>query len=423
MEFLVCKRRFSVERDHTTSQNNNAFQPSCWLDLGLNSRYHFYPTGTAKLNSPLLPKLNICKHPIPSPTKKKETREWQNSAYCYYYLYLSSSPLLSLVLNIKNNPFSTLKPLINATSFPSEKENLLGLFESWNSSSNCCDWDMVNCNSHFGSRNVIALDMGYVFGNLHSIVLTSTILTPLFHIRSLARLGLCFNQIQGELPGDRIANLTNLIDLDLSYNDFNGPIPSQLFNLSYLQYLDVSYNSFSGNIPNEIGNKTELQELSLQHNNFFGKIPSSILNLKRLETLDLSYNSLSMEIPIDIGNLSNIIILNFRNNELTGTIPSSIWKLPKLEKLELENNLFIGEIPSWLFNITGLKSLYLGGNHLIWNTKAKIVPKFTLLFDLSMKSCGLARRIPFWISMLKYLSLFFGLEWQPVRRNAPTMAC
>ena len=286
MEFLVCKRRFSVERDHTTSQNNNAFQPSCWLDLGLNSRYHFYPTGTAKLNSPLLPKLNICKHPIPSPTKKKETREWQNSAYCYYYLYLSSSPLLSLVLNIKNNPFSTLKPLINATSFPSEKENLLGLFESWNSSSNCCDWDMVNCNSHFGSRNVIALDMGYVFGNLHSIVLTSTILTPLFHIRSLARLGLCFNQIQGELPGDRIANLTNLIDLDLSYNDFNGSIPSQLFNLSYLQYLDVSYNSFSGNIPNEIGNKTELQELSLQHNNFFGKIPSSILNLKRLETLD-----------------------------------------------------------------------------------------------------------------------------------------
>ncbi|XP_023891902.1 receptor-like protein 46 [Quercus suber] len=263
--------------------------------------------------------------------------------------------------------------LINATSsFPSAKEDVLLLFESWNSSPDCCDWYRVYCDYQFGSRNVIALNLGDNV-SLEPAVLASTILTPLFHIRSLEKLDLSLCGIQGELPGDGIANLTKLINLDLSCNDFSGSIPSQIFNLRYLQNLDVSYNSFSGNIPNEIGNKTELQGLSLQHNNFFGKIPSSILNLKRLETLDLSSNSLSMEIPIDIGNLSNMIILIFRNNVLTGTILSSIWKLPKLEVLDLENNLFIGEIPFWLFNITRLVSLFLGGNNLIWNTKAKIV--------------------------------------------------
>ena len=262
--------------------------------------------------------------------------------------------------------------LSNVTSFPSDKEYLLSLFESWNSSSDCCDWEMVSCNPHFGSRNVIALYMGNSFEQLEPMVLASSILTPLFHIRSLTHLDLSWSRIQGELPGDGIANLTKLIHLDLSGNHFSGSIPSQIFNLSYLQYLCVDYNSFNGNIPKEIGNKTKLQTLSLQHNNLFGKIPSSILILKELKSLDLSYNSLSMEIPIDIGNLSNIISLNFKDNGLTGTIPSSIRKLPKLEKLELENNLFIGEIPSWLFNITGLKSLFLGGNISFGITKQRL---------------------------------------------------
>uniref|UniRef100_A0A7N2KKV4 Leucine-rich repeat-containing N-terminal plant-type domain-containing protein n=1 Tax=Quercus lobata TaxID=97700 RepID=A0A7N2KKV4_QUELO len=182
--------------------------------------------------------------------------------------------------------------LFNATSpFTSDKENKPIFFESWNSSSDCCDWHLVNCNSQFDSRNVIALDLRRLFGRLEPIVLASTILTPLFHIRSLMQLHLSSNQIQGELPGDGIANLTKLIFLDLIDNHFSGSIPSQIFNLRYLQYLYASYNSFNGNIPNEIGNKTKLQTLSLQHKNFFGKIPSSILNLKELEELDLSYNS------------------------------------------------------------------------------------------------------------------------------------
>ena len=131
-------------------------------------------------------------------------------------------------------------------------------------------------------------------------VVPSTILTPLFRIRSLKQLGMFVSSIQGELSGNGFATLSELCYLDLRQNEFNGSIPSQLFQLRYLQYLDLSGNSFhgilsrgvsylqnlrlfseqynllTGNIPHEIGNMTKLVQLLLRNNNFLGEIPSSI---------------------------------------------------------------------------------------------------------------------------------------------------
>ena len=284
---------------------------------------------------------------------------------------------------------------LNATAYSAYSSK----FESWNSSTDCCQWERVNCTSPFGSKTLISLDLLRIVDPFSEEprVLSFTIFTPLFCIRSLTFLSLWGNRIEGgELLGDSLANLTKLVDLELNYN------------------------SFHGNIPKEIGNMTKLQRLWLHENNFFGEIPASILNLKELKSLILRSNSLSMEIPIDIGNLSNIFYLDFSNNKLTGTISSSIQKLTKLDTLSfgnnfltgtipsyiqkltklreliLENNKLTGDIPSWLFNIKGLKFLYLGGNNLIWNNNTKIVPKFNLA-GLSMKSCGLGGEIPDWI--------------------------
>ncbi|GMY16226.1 receptor-like protein 46 [Fagus crenata] len=250
-------------------------------------------------------------------------------------------------------------------------------------------------------RTVIALDLSFLVDDEEPRVLSFTIFTPLFRIRSLMDFDLSYNCIQGELLGDSLANMSKLVSLDLDGN------------------------SFQGNIPKEIGNMTKLQQLSLSYNNFFGEIPASILNLKELKELYLSDNSLSMEIPIDIGNLSNITTLDFsynkltgtssiqkltkletlysQNNLLTGTIPSSIQKLTKLKALNLENNKLTGDIPSCLFNIKGLVYLYLGGNNLIWNNNTKIVTKF-MLEGLAMKSFGLAGEIPDWIPKQKTLA-------------------
>jgi Leucine-rich repeat (LRR) protein len=270
---------------------------------------------------------------------------------------------------------------LNATAYSALRSPEFRL-ESWNSSSDCCQWERVNCTSPFGSKTVISLDLSYLVDgeSEEPRVLSFTIFTPLFRIRSLTELHLSENRIQGEFLGDSLANMSKLV------------------------FLDLSGNSFHGNIPKEIGNMTKLQQLSLSGNNFFGEIPASILNLKELKTLDLSYNSLSMEIPIDTGNLSNITTLDFSNNNLTSTIPSSIQKLTKLETLYLQNNLLTGDIPSWLFDIKSLKYLFLGGNYLAWNNKAKVTPRCTL-FVLSMRSCVLSGEIPDWISTQKTLGI------------------
>ena len=161
--------------------------------------------------------------------------------------------------------------LINATISSSPKIELYRL-ESWNSNSDCCHWDRVECSSHFGSRIVTALSLWNLLDvSQDQRVLTSTILTPLFRIRSLMNLDLTGNLIHGELPANGFANLSELVYLDLSQNDFSGSIPAQLFHLRIRQYLGMNPNSFHGTIPKEIGNMTKLQQLSLHGNNFFGK--------------------------------------------------------------------------------------------------------------------------------------------------------
>ena len=74
----------------------------------------------------------------------------------------------------------------------------------------------------------------------------------------------------------------------------------------------------------------------------------------------------------------------------------------KMETLHLDNNLLNGEIPLWLFDMKGLKHLFIGSNNLTWNNKAKMVPT-CMVYELNMRSCGLAVEIPNWISTQKTL--------------------
>ncbi|KAG8657720.1 receptor-like protein 46 [Manihot esculenta] len=279
----------------------------------------------------------------------------------------------------------------------------LGL-DSWNSSSDCCYWEMVTCNSRSSSRSVTALDLHSLFplGPQGPMPVPSSVLSPLSRIKSLMFLDISSNYIVGEIPVDMLANLSRLVHLDLMFNNFSGFIPSQIFHFKYLQYLDISsnfltgmlseevgalknlrvlkldYNSLAGNIPGEIGNLTKLQRLSLRGNSFVGRIPSSVLYLKELQELDLRDNALSMEIPANIGELTNLTTLALSNNRLTGGIPSSIQKLNKLQILRLQDNLLAGGIPTWLFDIKSLKELFVGGNNLTWDNNVDLMPKCML---------------------------------------------
>ena len=111
------------------------------------------------------------------------------------------------------------------------------MLETWNSSSDCCRWERVNCTSPFGSKIVITLDLSVIvdWNTEEPTELTFTIFTLLFRIRSLTKLDLSVNLIQGgELLGDSLANLSKLVHLDLSGNSFHGNIPKEIGNMTKL---------------------------------------------------------------------------------------------------------------------------------------------------------------------------------------------
>ncbi|GKC66181.1 leucine-rich repeat-containing protein [Tanacetum coccineum] len=150
---------------------------------------------------------------------------------------------------------STLASIYNS------KASTAALFaglHSWNSTSDCCSWKRVNC-STTGSVTELQLDDIAAPPDVEQVPISSDILTPLFHIRSLETLDISYNYFKGEIPGDGFGNLTKLLHLDMRENNFNGSIPSQLFQLTTLRYLDMSRNNLEGKLGPEIGKLRNLR--------------------------------------------------------------------------------------------------------------------------------------------------------------------
>ena len=135
---------------------------------------------------------------------------------------------------------------------------------------------------------------------------------------------LCDEEIEVELWGEcyNIEETTTLI-----LSGLTGEIPPEIGNLTNLIGLVLSSNQFIGEIPPEIGNLTNLTGLFLNNNQLTGRIPSEIGNLTNLTNLDLSDNELTEEIPSEIGNLTNLFQLLLNNNQLMGEIPESICNI------------------------------------------------------------------------------------------------
>ena len=86
----------------------------------------------------------------------------------------------------------------------------------------------------------------------------------------------------------------------------------------------------------EICNLTDLSEINLSFSNLTGEIPSCIGNLTNLTCLDLGNNQLTGEIPSEIGNLTNLTYLYLYNNQLTGEIPQEVCDLIESNNLDMD---------------------------------------------------------------------------------------
>ena len=96
-----------------------------------------------------------------------------------------------------------------------------------------------------------------------------------------------------------------VIALDLSFNNLEGVLPSQIGDLENLQTLNLFRNKISGVIPESIGNLKQLTSLNIAFNALEGRLPNTIGNLASLESLELFMNKIEGSIPTTIGSLSS----------------------------------------------------------------------------------------------------------------------
>ncbi|CAL4972730.1 unnamed protein product [Urochloa decumbens] len=147
--------------------------------------------------------------------------------------------------------------------------------------------------------------------------------------------------LEGQFPRG-LENCTSMTGLDLSSNNFSGPIPSDiLLQVPFLSSLDLSYNSFSGQIPVLISNMIYLNTLNLQHNQLSGQIPSQFRLFSRLLSFNVADNQLSGTIPSALQNFSSS---TFAGNQglcgppLEGCGGRSGWRL-RLHRINDESSI------------------------------------------------------------------------------------
>ncbi|KAG5550619.1 hypothetical protein RHGRI_015534 [Rhododendron griersonianum] len=204
---------------------------------------------------------------------------------------------------------------------------------NWTQSNDCCQWNGVTCD-HFG--RVIGLDL-----NTESISGGLNHSSSLFGLKFLQELNLAYNNFNSAQFPSSFGILTNLRHLNLSDTDFFGQIPISLANLSQLVRLDFSTNNFSGSM-------------------------ASFKKSKNLNSIDLSHNALTGSVPsIVFEGLSNLVFLSLMNNFFNGSIPSSLFSLPSMQQIWLSRNQF-SEISEFLPNksMSTLDTLDLSQNKL-----------------------------------------------------------
>ncbi|XP_072958690.1 receptor-like protein EIX2 isoform X1 [Typha angustifolia] len=236
---------------------------------------------------------------------------------------------------------------------------------------------------------------------------------PLYssNLTSLVNLDLRYNYFHGPIPDGLLGNMTSLEELGLEFNDLIGMIPETLKNLHNLKVLNLAENQISGDIAELMKRlPPKIEELYLFGNNLTGSLPSWLQHMTSLRYLDLGYNSLSGHIPSWIGKLTNLRDLSLSFNHFVGIISENHFaNLTRLEDLSLSGNSNLTMVvgPNWLppfkLKYVDLSSCNLGPHFPTW------IRSQTDMINLAMSNSGIANRLPDWvwnvISSVKYLDL------------------
>jgi uncharacterized protein YjbI with pentapeptide repeats len=170
--------------------------------------------------------------------------------------------------------------------------------KSWKADTDCCSWDGITCDTENGHVVVINLSNSWLSGTLKSN-------SSLFNLRHLQKLNLALNDFSSSTIPSQFGQLVSLTHLNLSYSFLSGPILSEISWLSNLVSLDLSFNDYNSKYLNLrkidlealVQNMTYLRELHLDFMDILSSLPQSLENLSSLTSLSLSACILQGEFP------------------------------------------------------------------------------------------------------------------------------
>eukprot|EP01024_Parvocaulis_polyphysoides_P024629 TRINITY_DN22526_c0_g2_i2.p1 TRINITY_DN22526_c0_g2~~TRINITY_DN22526_c0_g2_i2.p1 ORF type:complete len:444 (+),score=68.46 TRINITY_DN22526_c0_g2_i2:143-1474(+) len=135
------------------------------------------------------------------------------------------------------------------------------------------------------------------------------------------------------------------------------PLPTYLSNMAFLEIISLQRVGMRGPIPH-VFNLPNLKIVDLHFNFFDGPIPTQISQLRQLRVLDLSLNWLSGTIPSGFSVLTNLERLDLWNNKLSGTLNPQFSTFQKLDWVNIDNNKFTGSIPMEYSSWSSLQWFY-----------------------------------------------------------------
>ncbi|GMY12389.1 putative leucine-rich repeat receptor-like serine/threonine-protein kinase At2g24130 [Fagus crenata] len=200
--------------------------------------------------------------------------------------------------------------------------------------------------------------------NLTSNLLNGTIPAEISQLSSLQQLFLSHNLFTSEIP-TALGKFPHLGLLDLSHNKFSGEIPAILGNLVQINYLFLNNNLLSGMIPPTLGHCTDLNKLDLSYNRLTGSIPPELAGIREIRIfINLSHNHLEGPLPIELSKLENVQEMDLSSNKLTGSIFLQISSCIALRMINFSNNSLEGHLPESLGELKNIESFDVSGNRL-----------------------------------------------------------
>ncbi|KAJ4710650.1 Leucine-rich-repeat receptor-like protein [Melia azedarach] len=194
----------------------------------------------------------------------------------------------------------------------------------------------------------------------------------------------------GPIPSS-FGNLTELINLDFSRNNFSGSLPL-LASSKKVTNLIFSHNRFTGTIPLSYGDKLNgLQLLDLRNNSLHGIIPKSLFTKQSMENLMLGQNKLNGLLQdFDNSSSSSLREIDLSQNKLQGLVPMSIFQIRGLNILRLSSNNFTGTITLNMFkDLKELTWLELSDNNLSFNVSESNSRVLSKIGTLKLSSCNI----------------------------------